>query len=98
MAYDRCPRWPVVTGMEEERAAVEFGSGARELAMRLEERTVEVGVVLMPARDRGLRLCGGLSTVTRRWRPADARGSRGARKRGQRGGEKGQGQVEDDAW
>jgi hypothetical protein len=36
MAYDRCPRWPVVTGVEEERAAVEFGSGARELAMGLE--------------------------------------------------------------
>jgi hypothetical protein len=81
MAYDCCPRWPVVIGVEEERAAVEFGSGARELAMGLKEWSVEVGVVLMCARDRGLRLCGGLSTATRRWQPADARGSRGARRR-----------------
>jgi hypothetical protein len=46
-------------------------------------------VVLLRARDRELRLHGGLSTATRRWRPADARGSRGACKWGQRGGERG---------
>jgi hypothetical protein len=55
-------------------AAVEFGSGARELAKGLEERNVEVGVVLIRVRDRGLRLCRGLSSATMRWRPAGARG------------------------
>jgi hypothetical protein len=54
--------------------------------------------MLLRMRDRELRLHGGLSTATRRWRPAEARGSRGMHKRGQRGGERGQGQVEDDAW
>jgi hypothetical protein len=55
-------------------------------------------MVLLFMRDRELRLCGGLSTVTRRWRPTAVRGSRGALKWGQRRGERGQGQVEDDAW
>jgi hypothetical protein len=55
-------------------------------------------VVLLHAKDSELRLRGGLSTAMRRWRPAEARGSRGTRKRGQQGGERGQGQVEDDAW
>jgi hypothetical protein len=55
-------------------------------------------VVLLRARDRELRLRGGLSTATRRWRPADAQGSRGTRKRGHQGGERGQGQGENDAW
>jgi hypothetical protein len=73
MACDRCPRWPMVTGVEEERAAVEFGSGARELAMGLKERSVGVKVMLLHVRDRELRLFGELSTVMRRWRPADAR-------------------------
>jgi hypothetical protein len=81
MAYDRCPRWPVVTGVEEERAAVKFGSGAQELALELEEQNVGVKVMLLRVRDRELRLFGELSTATRRWRPADARGSRGARGR-----------------
>jgi hypothetical protein len=53
---------------------VEFGSGARELAKGLEEQNVEVGVVPMRVRDRGLRLCGGLSSLTMRWRPVGARG------------------------
>jgi hypothetical protein len=55
-------------------------------------------VVLMPARDRGLRLCGGLSTATMRWRPADARGSRGARAGGHSGRGTGPGEEEDDTW
>jgi hypothetical protein len=98
MAYDRCPRWPVVTGVEEERAAVEFGSGARELALELEKQNVGVKVMLLRVRDRELSLFGELSTVTRRWRPADAWGSRGARAGGQRGIGTGPGGEEDDAW
>jgi hypothetical protein len=54
---------------------VGFGSGARELAKGLEERNVEACVVLVRARDRGLRLRGGLSSATMRWRPAGARGA-----------------------
>jgi hypothetical protein len=73
----------VVTGVAEERAAVEFGSGARELALELEKQNVGVKVMLLRMRDRELRLFGELSTATRRWRPADARGSRGVRARGQ---------------
>jgi hypothetical protein len=42
-------------------------------------------VVLVRARDRGLGLCGGLSTATIRWWPVEARGSRGAPGAGQRG-------------
>jgi hypothetical protein len=80
------------------KAAVGFGSGARELARKPEEWAVEVDVVLKCARERSLELRSGLSTATRRWRPADARGSRGTRKRGQRGGERDQRQGEDDAW
>jgi hypothetical protein len=81
MAYDHCPWWPGVTEVEEERAAVEFVSGARELALELEKQNVGVKVMLLRVRDRELRLFGEPSTVTRRWRPADARGSRGARGR-----------------
>jgi hypothetical protein len=49
-------------------------------------------------RDRELRLRGGLSTATRRWRPADARGSRGARAGGHQGRGTGPGEEEGDAW
>jgi hypothetical protein len=77
---------------------VERGSGARELTKALEERDVEVKVVLLRARDRELRLCGELSMVTRRWQPADARGSRGARAGGQQGRGTGPGEEEADAW
>jgi hypothetical protein len=55
-------------------------------------------VVLMCARDRGLRLCGGLSTATRRWQLANARGSRGARAGGHQGRGTGPGEEEGDAW
>jgi hypothetical protein len=98
MAYDRCPRWPVVTGVEEERAAMEFGSGARELALELEKQNVGVKVMLLRVRDRELRLFDELSTATRRWQPADAPGSRGARAEGQQGRGKRSGQGGDDAW
>jgi hypothetical protein len=52
--------------------AVGFGSGARELARKLEEWDVEARVVLVCVRDGGLGLHCGLSTVTRRWRPSRA--------------------------
>jgi hypothetical protein len=55
------------------------------LAKRLEEWDVEVGVVLLRVRDRGLRLRGGFSSAAMRWRPAEAQGSRGALGAGQRG-------------
>jgi hypothetical protein len=54
------------------RAAVEFGSGARELAKEPEEWDVEALVVLVRARDRGLGLRCRLSTATVRWRPSKA--------------------------
>jgi hypothetical protein len=54
--------------------AVEFGSGARELAKEPKKRNVEACVVLVRTRDRGLRLRGGLSSAAMRWRPAGARG------------------------
>jgi hypothetical protein len=41
--------------------------------------------MLLRTGDRELRRCGELSTATRRWRPAEARGSRGVRARGQQG-------------
>jgi hypothetical protein len=62
-------------------AAEECGSGARKLALELEEQDVAVMVMLLHARNRELRCCGELSTATRRWRPMEARGSRGARER-----------------
>jgi hypothetical protein len=49
------------------------------LTKALEERDVEVKVVLLRARDRELRLHGGLSTATRRWRDGGGRAAaRGA--------------------
>jgi hypothetical protein len=53
-------------------AAAEFRSGARALAKRLEEWDVEVGVVLLRARNRGLRLHGGFTSAAMRWWPAEA--------------------------
>jgi hypothetical protein len=66
--------------------------------MGLEERNVEVKVVLLRVRDRELRLCGGLSMATRRWRPADVRRGRGVRAGGQQERGTGLGGEEDDAW
>jgi hypothetical protein len=98
MPGDGCPRecraWPE----QEKTAAVECGLGARKLVLELEEQNVGVNVMLLRARDRELRLCGELSTATRRWRPADARGSRGARAGGQQGRGKRSRQGGDDAW
>jgi hypothetical protein len=42
-------------------------------------------VVLLRARDRGLRLRGGFTSAVMRWRPAEAQGSRGALGAGQQG-------------
>jgi hypothetical protein len=50
------------------------------------------------ARDRELRLCGELSTATRRWRPVEVRGGRGARAGGQQERGTGLGGEKDDAW
>jgi hypothetical protein len=77
---------------------VECGSSARNWALELAEQDVGVEVMLLCARDRKLRLYGERSTATRRWRPAEARGSRGVRARGQQGRGKRSGQGGDDAW
>jgi hypothetical protein len=58
-----------------------LGRALENLALELEKQNVGVKVMLLRVRDRELRLFGEPSTVTRRWRPADARGSRGARGR-----------------
>jgi hypothetical protein len=84
--------------MEEEEAAVEIAAGVRELAEEAGEQNVGALVMLLRARDKALAYCSELSTATVRWQPSRAPGSRGARKWGQRGGERGQGQGEDDAW
>jgi hypothetical protein len=62
------------------------------------EQDVGVEVVLLRARDRELRHGGGLSTATRRWRPVEARGCRGARARGQEGRGTAAGEARGDAW
>jgi hypothetical protein len=95
---DGCPRECRARPEQEETAAEECGSGARKLALELEEQDVGVRVMLLRVRDQELRHCGELSTATRRWRPAEARGSRGARARGQQGRGKRSGQGGDDAW
>jgi hypothetical protein len=62
-------------------AAVECGSSARNCALELKEKSVGITGKLMRVRDKKLRLCGERSTATRRWRPEEARGRRGARER-----------------
>jgi hypothetical protein len=93
-----CPRacraWPE----QEKTAAVECGSSARNWALELAEQDVGVEVMLLHARDRKLRRGGGLSTATRRWRPAEAWGRRGVRARGQQGRGNGPGEEGGDAW
>jgi hypothetical protein len=89
-----CRAWP-----ERKRTvAEECGSDARNWALGVAEQDVGVEVVLLRARDRELRRGGGLSTVTRRWRPAEARGCRGARARGQEGRGTAAGEARGDAW
>jgi hypothetical protein len=60
-------------------AAAECSSSTGNWTLGVAEQNVSVDVVLLRARERGLRHRGGLSTVTRRWRPAEASGCRGAR-------------------
>jgi hypothetical protein len=93
-----CPRECRARPELEETAAEKCGSGARKLALELEEQDVGVRVMLLRMRDRDLRRRGGLSTATRRWRPAEARGRRGARARGQQGRGKRSGKGGDEAW
>jgi hypothetical protein len=69
--------------VEEEGAAVELGSRVRESAEEPGERDVGALVVLMRMKDKALGSCSGLSTVTARWRPSRAPGSRGVRGGGQ---------------
>jgi hypothetical protein len=76
---DGCPRACRARPEQEETAAVECGSSARNWALELEEYSVGVTGKLLRARDRKLWFCGERSTTTRRWRPAEARGSRGVR-------------------
>jgi hypothetical protein len=54
--------------------------------------------VLLSRREREIRQAHAGITAAARWRPAVALGGRGARMAGQRGGERGQGHGEDDAW
>jgi hypothetical protein len=77
---------PCVCRSRRRKAAVESGSGARELTEVLEERDIEVKAMLLRTRDRRFKRRAGLSSVTMRWRPASARKHRGARERGQRRG------------
>jgi hypothetical protein len=95
---DGCPRECRARPEQEKTAAEECGSGTRKLALELEEQDVGVMVMLLRVRDRELRCCGELSTATRRWQPMEARGSRGARARGQQERGKRSGQGGDDAW
>jgi hypothetical protein len=68
--------------VEEEGAAVELGSGVRELAEEPGERNVGALVVFVRMRDKVLGFCNGLSTATARWRPSRGPGSHGACERG----------------
>jgi hypothetical protein len=91
------------TGMPCAARAREDGGGGMwfgrsELTRELEEQDVEVRVMLLRARDRELRRRGGLSTATRRWRPAEARGNHGARAGGHQGRGIGPGEEEGDTW
>jgi hypothetical protein len=78
--------------------AVEFGSGIRELVEEPKERGVGARAVLVHARSKVLGLRCGLSMATVRRRPSRAPGSRGTRKRGQRGGEHSRARGEDYTW
>jgi hypothetical protein len=72
--------------------------GRSKIGTGLEEQDVGVEVMLLRARERILRLCGERSTAMRRWRPAEARGRRGARARGHQGRGIGPGEEGGDAW
>jgi hypothetical protein len=54
--------------------------------------------VFLSRREREIKQAHAGITATARWRPAGARGSRGARMAGQQGEKRGEGHGEDDAW
>jgi hypothetical protein len=88
---------PCVAGAEEDGGVgmwlgrSEIGTGTRGTGCRSKGNAV--------ARERPrVRRRGGLSTATRRWRPAKARGQRGARARGYQGRGLGPGKEGGDAW
>jgi hypothetical protein len=93
-----CPRACCARPERKRTAAEECGLDARNWALGVAEQDVGVEVVLLRARERELRLGGGLSTTTRRWRPEEARGRRGASARGHQGRGKRSGSRGDDTW
>jgi hypothetical protein len=93
-----CPRACRARPERRRTAAEECGSDARNWALGVAEQDVGVEAVLLRARERELRRRSGLSTVTRRWRPEEARGRRGARARGQEGRGAGVGKAKGDTW
>jgi hypothetical protein len=82
-----CPRACRARPERKRTAAEECGSDARNWAPGVAEQDVGVEAVMLRAREREIRCRGRLSTATRRWRPAEARGRRGTRARGQEGRE-----------
>jgi hypothetical protein len=93
-----CPRACRARPERKRTTAEECGSNARNWVLGVAEQNVGVEVVLLRARGKELRLWGERSTATRRWRPAVARGRRGARARGHQGRGKRSGPGGDDAW
>jgi hypothetical protein len=83
-------------GRSGRRKQLELGVlAAGGLAVQL-ERAQATGVA--EQKEREIRQARARFTVAARWRPAGARGDRGARKAGQRGGEQGRARGEDYAW
>jgi hypothetical protein len=80
-----CPRACCARPERRRTAAEECGLDARNWALGVAEQDVGVEAVLLRVREKELRRRGGLSTATRRWRPEEARGRRGACARGQEG-------------
>jgi hypothetical protein len=54
--------------------------------------------MVLSSREREIRQASVGITAAVRWQPANARGGRGAREAGQRGGKQSRAQGEDDAW
>jgi hypothetical protein len=93
-----CPRAGGARPERKGTAAAECSLATGNWTREVTEQQVGVDVVLLRARGRGLRHRGGLSTVTRRWRPEEARGWRGARACGQERRGKRSERRGDDAW
>jgi hypothetical protein len=74
-----CPRAGCARPERKGTAAAECSLVTGIWTREVTEQQVGMDVVLLRARERGLRHRGGLSTATRRWRPAVASGCRGAR-------------------